>query len=153
MRGVYETCANCGAVTTGPQTLFWLTAPAAKCIEIIEAHVTNESNETNEQIECTLQRITTVGAAAGTANTPSPTEPGDAASGATVKVDLTTEPTTYTAGVEFGRAGAPSLAGWHYEPSPEARPIVAPSANIGLQILNTITSADLVVRVVFREIG
>jgi len=152
MRGVYEASANVGAVTAA-QTLLYLTAPSGKCVEIISAHVTNESNETNEQMEITLQRITTLGTPTATANTPTPTELGDAAAGSTVATDVTASEPTYTAGKDFGRAGVPSLAGWRFEPEPEARPIVANAASIGIQILTAITSADLVVRLVFREIG
>ena len=154
MRGVYELSATISALAAA-KTLAFLTAPAAKCVEILSASVTNGTNETNEQLECFLQRITTLGTPTATAVTPAPTEPGDQATGVTAKINCTTEPTTYTAGTNFGDEGFPSLGGWRYQPVPEERLIVAPGASIGLQlkVAPALGAFDAMIRIVFREIG
>jgi hypothetical protein len=154
MRGVYEMSGIISGLAAA-KTLAFLTAPASKVIEILSASVTNATNETNEQLECFFQRITTLGTPTATTVTPAPTEPGDQATGATAKINCTSEPTTYTANTNFGDEGFPSLGGWRYQPVPEERLYVAPGASIGLQLKTSpaLGAFDALVRIVYREIG
>lgn len=154
MRGVYEASIKISALAAGA-TLLFITAPSGKIVEVLEASVTNCTNETNEQLECCLQKITTLGTPTATTITPTPTEPGDQAAASTVKGNCSSEPTTYTSGATFGQEGFPTMAGWRYQPLPETRCYIGSAASIGLRLLPTpaLGSFDADVRVVFREIG
>lgn len=152
MRGTYEAVIKINGLTTS-RTLLYITTTANIVVEIVGASVTNASNETNEQIECALQRITTLGTPTATTLTPSKDESGDQAAASTVKGNVTASEPTYTASTELGYEGAPSVGGWAFEPGALERPIIPPSASMGLRLLQTITSLDAIVRVRFREIG
>lgn len=152
MRGVYSVSNRFTEATA--KTFLWLTAPADMCIEIITTTVTVPANDTNEQHECTWQRITTIGSAAGAAIVPMPHEQGDVASSVVATFDLTAEPMTYTAATEWGYMGWPSLGGYILEPVPEERLIMSPSDELGFRMLTAPAgSQDWIVRCVFREIG
>lgn len=157
MRGIYTASFRISGVTITARTAMYLTAPATAVVEILRAHATNDDNDTNEQIQLALQRITSLGSPTATAVTPGLHEPGDQAAGSTVAANVTaSEPTYAAANVStYGRAGAPSLHGWHFEPlSPAEYVYVAPSASLGLRVLADIAaSTSLDVEITFREIG
>lgn len=73
MKGVYVAQCKISSLSAA-KTLMYITAPAALCVEILGASVTNASNETNEQVEVCLQRISSLGTPTGTSLTPSKTE-------------------------------------------------------------------------------
>lgn len=159
MRGVYTAAYRIATVTTG-KTLMYITASSSILVEILSASVTNESNETNEQILCAFQRPSSLGTPTATTVTPKPHEVGGASAGSTVKANVTASEPTYPAIAQgadipgaFGMEGVASLGGWFYNPVPEERVYIEPSGTLGLRLVNTITSADLVVRITFREIG
>lgn len=155
MRGVYTASIKTGALTAA-RTLIYLVPPSNKAVEILSAEVTNADNETNEQVEFTLQRISSLGTPTATAITPSPHEQGDQAASSTVAGNVTASEPTYSS-VEFGRAGASSLGGWRFDPTPEERPTVAGASTtgIGLRLLTAPTAPGIsfVARITFREIG
>jgi hypothetical protein len=150
MRGVY-TAATKIAGLNASKTLAYLTAPATKAVEIIAVTVTNESNANNFQMEIAIANITTLGTPSATTVTPTPHESGDQAAGSTVKMNCTTEPTTY--GTTITQEGAASLVGYRHEPAPEERLIVTPNTSIGVRMITTPTTFDCDVRITFREIG
>lgn len=159
MRGVYTAAYRIATVTTG-KTLIYLTVASNKVVEILSASVTNESNETNEQLLCGLQRVSSLGTPTATTVTPKPHETGDQAASSTVKANVTASEPTYPAisqGADipgaFGLEGFSSLGGWYYDPTPEERLIVPGGETLGLRLVNTASSLDLVVRLTFREIG
>jgi hypothetical protein len=152
MRGVYTAQVSISALAAA-KTLMYVTAPADKVVEILSAEVSNKSNETNEQLECTFQRVTTLGTPTATTLTPSKHENGDQAAGSTVKGDVTASEPTYGTNTEIGRAGFASLAGWRFDPVPEERPIIPGQGTLGLRMLSTPTAFDAVVRITFREVG
>lgn len=153
MRGVYEAQIQVSAVTTG-KTLVYITAPATAAIEILSASVTAVgTNVTNQNMECALQRVSALGTPTGTALTASKTENGDQASAATAVGNVTASEPTYTANTQVGKEGAASLGGWRYQPVPEERMLIPPSGTVGLRELTTLTSTDLDVRIVWREVG
>ena len=152
MRGTYVASTTFSSLTTGPQTLIQLTAPSTAVVELIRATVTVNNNATNEQLEIQIQRASVAGGSP-TGLTPAKTEDGDQAAGSTVGASPTSEP-TYTANKIIDRAGIPSVGGYVYNPVPEERPIIAPSAIVGLKI-NTpsFTSSSGDATLTFREIG
>jgi|ERR1043166_9656239 hypothetical protein len=152
MRGVYTAYTRISA-NTAAKTLAYITAASTHVVAITSASVTNESNENNEQILCVWQRITTLGTPTATTLTPSKQESGDQAAACTVKGNVTASEPTYTANTEIGGEGAASLNGWFYNPAPEERCVIPPSASMGLRLINAMTAADLVVRITFMEIG
>src|SRR5260370_4536837 len=88
MRGVYTGTFKISGLNA-QKTMMYLTAPAAKVVEIIAATVTNESNVTNQQFEIQIANITTLGTPTATAVTPTPHEAGDQAPGSTTKANVT----------------------------------------------------------------
>jgi hypothetical protein len=150
MRGVYTATFKISGLNA-QKTLMYLTAPAAKVVEIIAATVTNESNVTNQQFEIQIANITTLGTPTATAVTPTPHEAGDQAAGSTVKANVTASEPTY--GSAMTQEGAASLPGYRFEPQPDERLYVAPGASIGIRILTTPTAMDTDIRLTFREIG
>src|SRR5688500_16898582 len=111
MRGVYTAKIKISGLAAA-KTLMYITAPAAKVVEILGAIITNASNETNEQCEATLQRISALGTPTGTALTPSKHENGDQAAGSTAVGNITASEPTYAANSEVGYEGFASLAGY-----------------------------------------
>jgi hypothetical protein len=57
MRGVYTAATKISGLNA-QKTLMYLTAPAAKVVEIIAATVTNESNVPNPQFELQIANTT-----------------------------------------------------------------------------------------------
>jgi hypothetical protein len=152
MRGVYTADVKISALAAA-KTVIYITAPAAKVVEILSSVIENCSNETNEQLEATWQIVNALGTPTGTALTPAKHEAGDQAAGSTVVGDVTASEPSYVANTLNGRSGFSSLAGYMFAPLPEERPIIAPSATWGLRMLSTPTAFDAIVRVTFREIG
>lgn len=153
MRGVYEATASISSLSAG-KTLMYISVPSTITVEILSIEITNTNNATNQQLEATFQRITTLGSPTATSITPTKTEQGDQASACTVAANVTSGEPTYTSGVEVGRKGFASLAGYQYAPVPEERPVLAPSSNWGLRMLTssfTAMNTDVVIR--YREIG
>ena len=153
MQGVYRVSDTISGVTTA-QTLIWIATAATQIIEIYSASITCQDEDTSEQIMAELNRITTIGSAAGTTRAAKPTEEASTAAGAVCKVDLTVEPTTYEgAWLSIASGGANKLGGWEYVPLPEERPIIGINDDVGLRLIDTITSSDLTASITFREIG
>lgn len=153
MRGVYVANVQISALVAA-KTLMYITAPSSAVVEILSASVTNETNETNEQLNCCLQTVNTLGTPTATTLTPSKTEAGSSSATSTVKGNVTASEPTYVSNTQIGILGFSSLAGWFYNPLPEERPVIAPSATWGLRLLTaTNTAVDAVVSITFREIG
>lgn len=157
MPRMYTVSAKISTLTTA-KTLLLLTVPIGTMTTLVSASITNQSNLTNQQLEACWQRVTTIGSAAGTAATPAKHESGDAAAATTVLVNLTTEPTTYTASTQLGYEALPSLSGWIFPLTP--RPFWAlPKAGgaalsyLGLRLLVAPTSFDALVQCTFVEEG
>jgi hypothetical protein len=150
MRGVY-TAATKIAGLNATKTLAYITAPAAKAVEIIGCTVTNESNANNFQMQIAIANITTLGSPTGTTITPTPHEKGDQAAGSTTVFNITASEPTY--GTTITQEGAASLVGYRHEPAPEERLIVQPGASVGVRMITTPTAFDCDVRLTFREIG
>jgi hypothetical protein len=154
MRGVYTAGGKIAGLNAA-KTLFVLTAPAGKVVEILSVTVTQESNVTNFQFEAQIARITTLGTLTSyTALTPTPVEAGDQASGCTAQLAAagSNEPTTY--GAMLHQEGAASLVGYRMEPLGDADKLyVANGASIGVRMMTTPTSSDFDVLVKYREIG
>jgi hypothetical protein len=129
-----------------------LEAAAGHPVEIIEAGVKGiGSNVTNQQFEVALARVTTLGSPSGTSVTPNPEEKGDQAAATTALANLTAEPTTYGPNVDHD--GSTSLGGWQFQPAPETRPMIESGGSMGLRMLATLTSNDLVVWAKLREMA
>lgn len=153
MKGVYTAKHKASGITAA-KTLMYLTNTSSKVIEILKTGVTDANNPTNSQIECTLQKIGTLGTPTATTLTPAKHESGDQASTVTVKANVTANEPTYTADTEIGDTAEPLLGGWRFDPTPEERTYVEPSASIGIRLLTaTIPSTDLVSWMTYREIG
>jgi hypothetical protein len=152
MKGVYTASIEITALAAA-KTLLLLTAPTSAVIEILACAVTNETNPTSEQMTISLQKITTLGSPVGTAANVAKAEDGSSTTAATITGNLTTEPTTYATPPIY-KQGQSNLVGCHYDPIPEERPIVSPSASIGLRLLYTPSIAfTCMVTITYREIG
>jgi len=151
MRGVYS--ANINGAVSAAATLLYITVASGKVVEILGISVTNATNETNEQCECALQKVNSLGTPTATTLTPSKHEHGDQAAASGVKGLVTASEPTYVANTEIGRQGFASLNGYYFQPAPEERPILASGDSWGLRLLNAPAALNVVVNVMFREIG
>ena len=123
-------------------------------IEVLSCSVVDRSNETNQQGQVSISRITSAG-----------TSPTDV-----VGQGLEVQSTTATGFVVSSWSGAPTvasatplfssgfstLAGWYYDPIPEARIILPASGDIGLNLQmadDDIGNHELVICWTWREIG
>jgi hypothetical protein len=134
-------------------------APAANVhAEVLYVSVTNASNATNQQIECRVDRITTLGTPTATTVTPESHEPGDQAASAVVKANVTASEPTYrsdTGGASaLSAEGEPSLSGFFWEPAAN-RTILATNAKpVGVRLITASPVAfDCLVNLTHREIG
>lgn len=151
MRGVYTAYIDITGISTN-KTLMLIQSPSTAVVEIIGIHVTNLDVETSEQLSIGLFKVSTLGSPSGTSVTPEKHETGDATAAATLTGNLSVEPTAYATN-PIDKQGVNNLAGYHYDPIPEERPIVAPSGAMGVRLLVSPTSFNCSVMVVFREIG
>jgi len=152
MRGVYEACYSAPSVNTA-RTLMYITAPSGAIVEVLSASVTNVDNDTNEQLECSIQKVSTLGSPTATSITPTRLESGGPTAGSTVAANITASEPSYATGVEVNREGWPSLGGWRYQPVPEERLHIGAGQTWGIRMLSTPVSHTSNVKVVFREIG
>jgi hypothetical protein len=151
MIGVYTAEIEIASLSAA-KTVMLLELPADIVVEILSAHITNMDNDSNEQLEAGLFEVTTIGSPTGTAVTPEPHE-GVLAAGTTATGDLSAEPTAYN-GKGYDRQGFSNLAGYRYDPIPEERAILSPSADVGLRLLSApATAFKAACQIVFREIG
>ena len=158
MRGVYTASYEISGVAAA-KTLLYLTAPSNAVVEIFSAKVTQRGVTTPEQLDIGLAKISTLGSPTATTLTPKKTEDGSASSGCTVKGNVTASEPTY----EVDGSSIPlyldhqdpnNLGGYYFDPLPEERPTVAPSATVGIKLLtNPSNTYTLVVSITFREIG
>ena len=147
-RGFYEAQIAISGISSA-RTLLYITAPAAKVVEVVFSHFGNSSVETNEQCYAAWQRIGTLGTPTGTSLTPSPVMRGDQAAGSTVVGNVTASEPTYTANTVIGAMSFPSLNGYLFE-----RPFIIQAADsYGFRLLNGPSAFDAQVTVRFREIG
>lgn len=151
MRGVYSASMSISSLDAA-KTLILLQIPSSCVVEILSASVSNKTAETNEQIEVGIYRVGTLGSPAGTSITAVKSEAGDATSGLTILGNLSGEPNAY-ATIPIDLQGVASLAGYRYDPMPEERPIIAPSAAVGLRLLSSPDGFDAVAKITWREIG
>jgi len=153
MRGVYSSAISIAGLNA-QKTLIYITAPSGRVVEILGSTVGGSgSNVTNQQLKFLWQRITTLGTPTGTTITPTPTEKGDQAAGATVVGNVTASEPTYGAGLVHGQRGVPSLGGYDPNFQPETRFYIQPSDSWGLRLMTTPTVFDAEVELVHREIG
>lgn len=152
MRGVYTAHIDISAINNDI-SLMTVRAPSTAIVEVISVAVSNLDSEVSEQLSIAFTRVTTYGSPTGTTVTPEKHEAGDQAAASTVLGNLSGEPTAY-ASVPLDKQGVNALSGYRYDPMPEERPTIAPSAAIGVRLLTTpSTPFDCSVAVVFREIG
>ncbi len=151
----YTMSGPTASFTTAPRTLAYIEVATDVVVILISTEVVAPDNDTNEQLDIAWQRITTLGTPTATTIVPRVHQQGFTAAGSVTRLDVTaSEPTTYTAATEIGRAGASSLGGWRYEPAPEERIAMSPDSDWGLRILTTMGTAKiLTVRFTFMELG
>lgn len=152
MRGVYTAVHKISGLTAA-KTLMYITAPSGRPVEVLATRITNCNVETNEQMEQVWQRISTLGTPTGTSKTPSKHEDGDQASASTVVANITASEPTYASNSEVWYQGSPSLTGYDAPRFLDQRFLIQGGASWGLRHLATIASADIIIEVVYREMG
>lgn len=155
MRGVYTVRHQIASLATA-KTVLLGTNPAGTLIEVLEAYLTNTNQSMLEQINVGLFLVSTIGTPAGTsvsATDVQKTEQGSANTVVTWLSDLTTEPGAYDAN-PLHVEGVINVAGYKYEPSPEARRYVGSGKSFGLRILAAPGFAfKAECMITYREIG
>jgi hypothetical protein len=141
----YSAAKTTGGDTTGD--LIQITSASTKVIKIAAIHVeqhTDYGDAQAEGIRLQLARFTT-GGGGGTAITPTPLSPGDAAAAGTYaggsEATALTAAATLTPVIE---GGMNLQSGWHWTPPPGYEWEIAPSAKMVLKIKLPATLADAV---------
>lgn len=103
--------------------LFWFQASSLNVVVIHEIKVTQEVASLNAQLPLLITRTVNSHSALGTALTPRPLLPAAGAWDGVLRTNISTisTPSQY-----LWREGQNVLNGWHYLPTPESRPILAP---------------------------
>ena len=152
MQGVYTFQYQATSVNSS-RTLMYVTAPGTQVLEILSAKVTEANVTATEQVECMVSRITSLGTPTATTVTATLTEPTTPAFGGACKANVTANEPTYGA-TPIDQNAYPNVAGYLYDPLPEERPIVAPSASVGIKLLTAVANTytfDITITV--RAIG
>jgi len=145
-----------GVAVTAQQDLFELVAPADGVVIVHDLHVsqlTDVKDAEEEMLLLLLKSGATTSGSGGSAPTAVPRELGDAAFGGTTEVNNTTKATAGTIVTHYA---------WHWNVrvpfdkiwTPEARPIISPSARATLELATT--PADSITMggtLTFEELG
>lgn len=115
-----------GISVSAVQDLFELLPATNKPCVIHEIHISQDSGETSEQLPVRVRRLpaTVTSGSGGASVTPTPLNSADAAAGAVVERNNTTQATTNGTAVTLRRRGDNVLAGWSWVFTPEARPVI-----------------------------
>lgn len=153
---VYTSTHKTAAAISTAKTLAYITSPSTAVVRLLRAEVVAPEDDVNEQIDCCLQKITSLGTPTASTVTGSKHENGDAAPAATTKFNVTAnEPTYGAADVDvIGRKGAPSLAGWTFAPGDKEELVIPPSTSWGLRLLTAPgTGKVLTILLTWGEVG
>lgn len=135
MGRVYSVSFSATAITAA-QDLFELLAPSGSSIRLHAVYFSQHTDTDSEQLRLTIKRVTgaPTSGSGGSTPTPIPLLPGDAASGITAEANNTTRISGGTS-VTLHDEAVNVLNGWVYLPTPEMRPVAAPSTRlvIGLE--------------------
>lgn len=136
-------------------TLIQIKAPANNPIEILRASLTQRNITDDDSfdvglVEKTSAATVTAAVAADFVNhtlggVDSGVQVGTAASGHTASSEGTD--------AILPRYGVSVLAGWEWLPTPEERIIVGGGLIVGLKLHSTITSADIIANITFRQLS
>jgi hypothetical protein len=156
MRGVYTVRVQIASLATAKTVL--LGTNANSCVlEILEAYITNGGQNTIEQLAAGLYRVSSLGSPTGTSITAANVQKAETGSPNTVVTwlsNITASEPTYDAN-PMHVEGFTNIAGYRFEPVPEARRFVAPSASFGLRLIssptNALTNAECLIT--YRELG
>jgi hypothetical protein len=132
-------------------------APADMVVEIVRASLYNLATDTHEMLHVGVFPVATKGSLTG-ASTPAirKHDNGDAASTVTTygagNAGMTTEPDAW--GDPYDEQGVSNVAGYEFEPPPDCRPILSPSALAGLRLMAAPSAAFQAKAIItFTEIG
>jgi len=123
--------ADTFATGAAAQDLARVTVPNNGVTRIIEIHATNEADETSEMIPFLIFRATSAGT--GQAASISNLDESDSSAGASASavVDLSG---AATQGNDLYREAVNILAGFHYVPLPDSRPVFSNGASFGVRM-------------------
>jgi hypothetical protein len=145
------------AASTTADDFIFIAAPTDAVVFVEEVFIGNDASETSEQLVLTVFRTTTDQSAVGSAITPAPIEPGDAAFGGVVRDTRGGADATVT--TALFREPENVLNGWYFKGSYEEPLVVmSPTAGTAGRVvirLNTAPGASTTFsgRVKIREIG
>ena len=136
MSGMMYTITLPGVAITTAQDLIYIKAPTLVCTVLHEVVVTQDLIEVSEQLPLEILFRSTDNTG-GTDTTPTPLMGGYAAyTGTTTDVQVT-DGTWAGEGTGAGliwRESQNILNGWHYLPTPEGRPMLAPADRFAIRI-------------------
>ncbi len=140
---------------TAAQDLVEINAAATKPVIIHEVRCSQSSDAgdaQDEMLQLKLVRGHTTSGSGGSAVTPTPLDPGDAAFGGTCERNNTTQATGGTP-VTLLAEGFNVRAGFIWLPTPECRPVIAANTRAVLSALAPADSLTFSVTIVLEEIG
>ena len=150
---LYSAAIGAQAQTT-TKTLIEIAAAADMILTLERMWISQSDFDTSENLNAKVEGVATTGTGtAFTAPTPAPLQAGDSASTATVKTDMTIEP-TYDAEV-YVEQGFNVLSGWLWTPANDDEVVViSPSQLAGIRLdVAPSGSMDFSYGLIYREIG
>lgn len=135
---------------TAAQDLFELVAPSDAVVIVHSFEISQSSDTDSEQLNLLVHRGSTSGSG-GSPVTPAPLEAGDAAFAGTCEANNTTQSTE---GTKIHSASFNVLNGYIWMPTPEIRPVIAPSGRLIVE-LQTAPADSLAMSgtIYFEEVG
>jgi hypothetical protein len=143
MSRMYSFLQDAVAYTTA-KDMMRITAPATKSIVVHHVEVTQDLIEVSEMLPIQIQQSSNAGTG-GSAITPKPLDPGDAAFGGTAVVNLSGD--TAISGAPYHRRAEDVRVGWIWTPTPELRPVI-PGGGFFVVRLETAPSVSMTFNVV-----
>lgn len=146
MARIYSASVVGVSVSTFPQDFFGILAPANKDFVIHECRINQDSSTTSAQIRVRVSKLTPTVTAGSGGTTPAAVkkETGDAASGATLWANATTQATTSGSKTAWKSDAFNVLVGWIDTPAPEDRLKLAGTEGAVVELLagSSLTAMD-----------
>jgi hypothetical protein len=129
-----------GVSVSAAQDLFQIKGAAGKLLRIkrVVLNATDTTPPAAQMIQARMRYlpVTVTDGSGGTAPTPQPLDPGDAAASFTAKVNNTTQATTNGTAVKLWEGGFYVLAGLDYSFAQGREPVVGPSESFTVEMLS-----------------
>jgi hypothetical protein len=145
-----------GVSVSGAQDFFTILAADRKSVAIHEIVIADHDSDADEKLRVrVVAGASATTGSGGSAATPRPLNPTEAAAGASVTTNNTTKMTAGSGAITTIKADAFNTAsGWFWVPTPECRPVVGGGNRITVELVSAPAAARAMTGcVIFEEIS